>query len=467
MNANASETEIVRRRSVLSRSAVIGETSIGLTVLALGGGIALLYEFAMALGRWVPFVLSYKPLIDLTWRWELIEVFNQRVNPQAVLAVFVTLLNGIVVLFARRRVPHYRLVLLLLGLATVSVILTPTPWGINELLRLYAGASFFFTAGLVLSNKRRFDRFVQCFLWALTVPVVLSLFQVAGLVPYEYWDWTDAGMVGRASGSYQHPLDLVFYLVYAIPLTLYRLEDSKQKGANRAFPIVFLSLSMLVLVSTILRMGWFAICMQIGLWLVFKQKYKLITFAGVALLALVIAFSAWIEMLYEPVTQAIGGEVDVSSQEFFRGRGVNWYVFLNSYVTGGPIRWLVGRGGSVPLGDTGLEERRDIVAVNEPHNDFIRLLHAYGILGLLLYLAILWNFFRDSWALRKSVDGFSQNVGNVLFVALTAVLLLSITAEPMRYPTGIWYLFVLGSVAAVLRQQHDSRSRQETDSLRG
>lgn len=458
MNANASETTISSGRAVLSRSAVVGETSIGLTVLALGGGIALLYDFAMAIGRWVPFVLSYKPLIDLTWRWGLGEVFNQRVNSQAILAVFVTLLNGIVLLFARRKVPHYRLVLLLLGLATVSVILTPTPWGLNELLRLYAGASFFFTAGLLLSNKKRFDRFVQCFLWALTVPVVLSLFQVAGLVPYEYWDWTDAaGWVGRASGTYQHPLDLVFYLVYAIPLALYCMEQSKEKGANRAFPIVFLSLSMLVLIFTILRMGWFAICAQIGLWLVFKKKYRLITLAGVALLALVIAFSSWIEMLYEPVTQAVHGDVDVSSQEFLRGRGVNWYVFLNSYVTGGPIHWLVGRGGSVALGDTGLEDRRDIVAVNEPHNDFIRLLHAYGIVGLLLYIAILWNFFRDSRALRKSGDGFSQDVGNVLFVALTAVLLLSITAEPMRYPTGIWYLFVLGSVAAVLRQQHDSQ----------
>jgi O-antigen ligase len=458
MNAHASETTISRGRGVLGRSAVVGETSIGLTVLALGGGIALLYDFAMAIGRWVPFVLSYKPLIDLTWRWGLGEVFNQRLNSQAILAVFVTLLNGIVLLFARRKVPHYRLVLLLLGLATVSVILTPTPWGLNELLRLYAGASFFFTAGLLLSNKKRFDRFVQCFLWALTVPVVLSVFQVAGLVPYEYWDWTDAaGWVGRASGTYQHPLDLVFYLVYAIPLALYCLEQSKEKGATRAFPIVFLSLSMLVLVFTILRMGWFAICVQIGLWLVFKKKYRLITLAGVALLALVIAFSSWIEMLYEPVTQAVHGDVDVSSQEFLRGRGVNWYVFLNSYVTGGPIHWLVGRGGSVALGDTGLEDRRDIVAVNEPHNDFIRLLHAYGIVGLLLYIAILWNFFRDSWALRKSGDRFSQDVGNVLFVALTAVLLLSITAEPMRYPTGIWYLFVLGSVAAVLRQQHDSQ----------
>ncbi|MFZ3331523.1 MAG: O-antigen ligase family protein [Candidatus Acidiferrales bacterium] len=449
MSSSSSESQTIGVRRVLAQGATAAETSTGLAVIAIGGATALLYEFAMSVGKWVPFFLSYKPLIDLTWRWEFIRIVHQSVNIQSILAMFVVVLNGIVVLFSRQRPRHSGLVLMLLGTATVSVIVTPTSWGLNELLRLYAGMSFFFTAGLVLCDKRRFDRFVHCFLWALMVPVILAIFQAIGIVPYEYWDWTDMGLVGRASGSYQHPLDLAFFLVYAIPLALYRMEDPDEKVRNRAFLVTFLGLAVLALVFTILRMGWFAVCVQIGLWFMFKKKYKLIAASGVVLLLLLLAFSGWVETIFEPQNFAHEDQ-SLISPTALRGRGANYILFVNSYLDAGPLHWLIGRGGSVAEGYIqGIGE----YSSNEPHDDFIRLLHAYGLLGLGLYFVILWKCFRDSRALQKSRDHFSREVGNIFIVALAAILLLSITAEPMRFPTGVWYLFALGSVASMLRHR--------------
>jgi hypothetical protein len=449
MSSSSSKTQAIGVRSILARGASAAEMSTGLAVIAIGGAAALLYEFAMAVGKWVPFFLSYKPLIDLTWRWEFIQIVHQSVNVQAILAVFVVVLNGIVVLFSRRRPRHSGLVMLLLGTATVSVIVTPTSWGLNELLRLYAGMSFFFTAGLVLCDKRRFDRFVRCFLWASTVPVILALFQAIGMVPYEYWDWTDRGLVGRASGSYQHPLDLVFFLVYAIPLALYRMEDPDENGGNKAFLVTFLLLSIMALVFTILRMGWFAVCVEIGLWFLFKKKYKLIAASGVLLLVSLLAFSGWVETIYEPANFAHEDQ-SLLSPTALRGRGANYILFMYSYLEGGPVRWFIGRGGSVAEGYIqGIGE----YSSNEPHDDFIRLLHAYGLVGLSLYFVILWKCFRDSRALQKSPNRFSREVGNIFIVVLAGILLLSITAEPMRFPAGVWYLFALGSVASMLRHR--------------
>jgi hypothetical protein len=446
---SSSHTETGGTRRLVTAGTAVAETSTGLLVVVLGSSAAILYEFAMAVGNWVPFFLSYKPLIDLTWRWEFIRIVHQNVNIQAVLAIFVAILNGIVALFSRQKLRHSRLVMLLLGMATLSVIVTPTSWGVNELLRLYAGVSFFFTAGLVLSDKRKFDRFVNCFLWALTVPVILAIFQALGMVPYEYWDWTDRGLIGRASGSYQHPIDLVFFLVYAIPLALYRMDDPDERRRNRTFLIIFLLLSMLALAFTILRMGWFAICLQLGLWLVLKKKYKLIAASGVLLILLLLAFSGWVETIYQPQDFAHENQ-SLLSPTSLRGRGADYILFMTSYLQGGPVRWLIGRGGSVAEGYIpGIGD----YSSNEPHDDFIRLLHAYGVVGLGLYFVILWKCFRDSRELQKSPNYFSREVGKIFIVALAGILLLSITAEPMRFPTGVWYLFSLGSVASILSQK--------------
>src|SRR5262249_14360570 len=153
---------------------------------------------------------------DLTWRWEFLELFNQRVNLQTILAVLAAVLNFLVALFGRHKPRYYYGVVALLGLAALSVLVTPTSWGVNELIRLFSGASFFFVAGIALGQKKKFDLFAVGFLAIVCVPLILSLFQVAGLLPYEYWDWLDGRETGRASGTYQHPLDIVFLIVYAV-----------------------------------------------------------------------------------------------------------------------------------------------------------------------------------------------------------------------------------------------------------
>ena len=58
-------------------------------------------------------------------------------------------------------------------------------------------------------------------------------------------------------------------------------------------------------------------------------------------------------------------------------------------------------------------------------------------------------FFWKSLRLRRMRDPFSHHLGNLMIVVLTSIVLLSVTTEPMRYPTGVWYLFALGSVVSM------------------
>jgi hypothetical protein len=187
-------------RLLTAVEALLGAAAVGLLATA-----DALTHWATNSNGWIFFFLVSKPLIDLTWRWEFFNIFNQSVNPQAILGVLVAVLNCLVAVFGRYRPRYFRRVVLLLGVATLAVIITPTSWGVNELIRLFSGVSFFFTAGLVLGEKKKFDRFTIGFLATLCVPLALSLLQVVGILPFEYWDRLDGQDVGRASGTVPAP----------------------------------------------------------------------------------------------------------------------------------------------------------------------------------------------------------------------------------------------------------------------
>jgi O-antigen ligase len=423
-------------------SAAIGGAAAVGTIAAIHG----LVRWLVKSDAWIFFFLTSKPIIDLTWRWEFVRVFNQRVNPQAIVAVLVVVLNSLAAVFGRRKPRYSALVMALLGLATFSVLLSPTSWGINELIRLFSGASFFFTAGFVLRDKKKFDRFAMVLLATVCVPLILSLFQAAGVLPYEYWDWLDGLETGRVSGTYQHPLELVFFLVYTVPLALYRWEQAEKGSGERIFLVAFFLLAACVLGFTLHRAGWIAIAAELVIWFGSKRQLKKILFGWLALVVLAVLFTGWLSVFFEPVTEIVTGEADFATGNIMRGRGLIWISFLNSYANGGPVRWIVGRGDSVAqVSLPGIVD----YAENEPHNDFLRMLHAYGLAGLLLYLGLLVVFLREGLRLRGSGVPFQNRAGGILVASVAGIVVLSLTTEPMRYPTGIWYLFVLASVVVL------------------
>jgi hypothetical protein len=431
-------------------SPIFGVLEIG----ALAGGLAALY-FALSLRKFVLLLLVAKPLIDLTWRWRFATVAEQGINVQSLLGVFVIVVTALALVFWRERLVIDAKVVLFLAFAGLSVLLTPVSWGINELVRLFAGMAFFFTAGVVLKEEKSFDRFAGYFILAVSIPVVLSFLQRAQLLPYEYWDWIEGQSVGRITGTYQHPLGLIYFLIYAIPLALYLLAKPSQPMRYRLLLWMFVGLSLIAVALSYHRTALVAIGLAIWLWMVLSKKY------GWAILLIILAgllaffLRDWVQLLYSNVADILQGRVAISSRAFLRGRGTIWYLFLHSLFSSHPLFWLLGRGGSVA---GGFVPNYGLLTSNEPHNDFIRILHAYGFVGLGLYITILFSFFRKSLHLRRTSDHFSRSLGNVMIVVLMMIVLLSITTEPMRYPTGVWYLFALGSVVVV---QH-TRLRAES-----
>lgn len=430
--------------AIVFLSPVYGLVEIGILV---GAFLALYFVCSLRqLQKLVWLLLVTKPLVDLTWRWRFVTVAEQGVNIQTLVGLLVVVVTGLAAFFWNKHLVLDLKIILFLIVASLAVLLTPTSWGINELVRLFAGVSFFFTAGIVLDREESFDRFAKYFVLIVTVPVILSFLQQAQILPFEYWDWIEDHWVGRVSGTYQHPLGLIYFLVYAIPLALYLLAKGSHPLRYRLFLWLFIGISLVALAFTYHRTALVTIGLGIWLWMVLTKKYgrALLLVALGGLLAFWLR--EWLQLLYANIVDIIQGEVAFSSGAFLRGRGMNWYLFLNSLFSSHPLFWLFGRGGSVA---EGFVPNFGYWSSNEPHNDFIRILHAYGFVGLGLYLAILFSFFRQSLRLRRMRDWFLCHLGNLMIVVLVSIVLLSITTEPMRYPTGVWYLFALGSVVKV------------------
>jgi hypothetical protein len=412
---------------------------------AVVGAFALAGAFTNWVGNstsWVFFFLALKPLIDLTWRWSFFRFSEQDVNTQAVVGLAVLSLNGVAVLknAAWRRLP--RRVMLMLAFASLSVVLSPSSWGFNELVRLLAGTTFFYTAGPLLAEPRQFDRFAKVFLWAMAVPVILSYFQWAGLLPYDYWDWLDGQSVGRASGTYPTPLSMSFFLYYAFPIALSMAGGKSQSAWTKGGAVVFLVLALGALAFGNHRTAYIIVALQIFTWLAMTQGRKAVAaFLAVLLLAAVLSFG-WLQTLYAPVGTALSGESDMENGQLFRGRGFQWLLFLNSYASSGPLHWVMGNGASIIAGYD--PEDTDVDSV-EPHNDYIRILHAYGMVGLLLYLSTLVLFFKRAFRLLRSAEEFPRRLARIMLLALIAIVIQSLMMEPMRFPTGVWYLFAIGA----------------------
>lgn len=58
------------------------------------------------------------------------------------------------------------------------------------------------------------------------IPVILLFFQLAKVLPFEYWDVIDGNVIGRVSGTYKYPLGLIYYLIFALPPSLHLLSSS-------------------------------------------------------------------------------------------------------------------------------------------------------------------------------------------------------------------------------------------------
>lgn len=416
---------------------VSGAVAAGAVLIPL-----LVLYCAVAPRTWVFLVLVSKPIVDLGWRVKFLQIGEQVVNIQTVVALLVLVLTALAAIVRARNVLLFPPIVIFGLCAGLSVLMTPTIGSLNELLRHYSGLGLFVAAPMLLESEDDLQRFAKWLLPAVSVPVLLSFLQLAEILPYEYFDDTEFGHLSRVSGTYQHPLSLVFYLIVAIPLALYLIHRNARRIGLQTLCWLFIAASLVALVFTYHRMGMAAVAIEILFWFCLTRQYGkavLVALAGGVAVCLMLD---WVSMLYRGV-----GELDGRfSSDAFRGRGTAWYAFVWAYLHGHPLNWLIGFGESQATADV---PGVGLFTSAEAHTDFLRIWYIYGLTGIGLYLGIMATFFRKAIGLYRSRLESVRDFGALAVVVFLAVFLLSATSEPTRYPTASWFFFVVGAMVVV------------------
>lgn len=173
---------------------------------------------------------------------------------------------------------------------------------------------------------------------------------------------------------------------------------------NRLFDILFYFLAFLSVIVTGTRSGIFVMLM-LGIFMLFSGSYKMPKFLKIiALICAVVYLLPFLSDVLSSRNAESRADSDITS-----GRVEKWQTTLN-YMEKEPASFFVGfGGGTVPV--SFYNEKN--VMLQSPHNSYIGTLFQFGLIGLIVFLVLLYYKARRIMAKSMST-GFVVIVGSLL-----------------------------------------------------
>lgn len=327
------------------------------------------------------------------------------------LAVWPSMLRG----FKRTaRNPNFKWVILLmlysLALIPHSEALTHA---IHYWIHLFVDLSFYLLIPGLLTSKKDISKVVRWIGLSGIVPGIIAIYgfvfstRILELPP----ELQSAG-VFRVNGTFPNTSDLAIYMALIIPTQVFPVITRMRKTTAIRMDAMFLyfacAISVVSLILTFTRAPFLVLLLTLGLLMAFQSttsKVKTI-FLGLMLASLVAVL-----IPYSASEMARVGENTVAS------RLINWHLAFSNISSGS---LFIGRG---------LESFRSISFGGQVHNDYLKLLLETGIIGLSLYLMVIFKelvpqlklFFR----LRKDVSDADFVISSSLVACFIEYILLS------------------------------------------
>ena len=274
----------------------------------------------------------------------------------------------------------------LLGISAASLLWTQSlTSSVYELIRLVSIIGIYLVACAVITTREQFTRFIHTLILSLVIPVVFGLYQIATHTGFSFFDLSN-----RVYGTFGHPNVFGFYLVLMISIMG---SFAIAKGKNRT--------SGIAAVGFLLLAAMLALTYTRGAWLGMLVALLVVGFARVPKRVLVVLILGSIISLSAPILNrwaltTLGvdvGKVPVISrlmQSNNEANSIDWRFGVWHEMTAKfRERPLLGYG----LGSfTKVRELQvnDHYASTEAHNDYLRLAVETGIVGLGIYVLLLF-----------------------------------------------------------------------------
>jgi O-antigen ligase len=227
----------------------------------------------------------------------------------------------------------------------------------------------------------------------------------------------------RARFLFSHPNALGVYIAVILPFLI--ASAINNKGKLRVLYIITLSLLPVTLYTTFARNSWlavFASLLFMAVSLFFIKKYS---FMKIFLLAIPAAFIFANERLYKSIISRFRFDVGVSD------RLILWTGLIKRFLK----KPAFGYGPtSVPFSLSNDIIGRQMFA----HNEFIRILSEYGIIGFIVYFTIFFGMFTGlikAWFKEKNIYGLAG------LTSMVAYLIVAMLTNPWEFTAS--FLFPL------------------------
>jgi O-antigen ligase len=140
------------------------------------------------------------------------------------------------------------------------------------------------------------------------------------------------------------------------------------------------------------------------------------------------------ERFTEGDVRTIGGSVSFN----VTGRSTMWPITWHSYLES---PWI-GKGAG-----SSAKELFERAGLSHPHNDYLRILHDFGLVGLLLWVLGFTILVRRIWRAWRDADDSRSRFAHV---HLAALLGLAVVAIDMITSNPIVYIFIMGPLGVLV-----------------
>lgn len=428
-----------------------------LLALVLGGTLAILVFRETSLSLKLALLLGGIPLeslgaseVDPAQKPLLRALGGTTVDGVCLIALSVSfglLLSGSSQLSVPRR---FRAYLYFVGFLALSLLYSSSRLeGLRMVLKVAYPVLIFFVTIKIIKTEREIDSAVQYWIAGgiLATLIGVAMFLVRGSTGFMW------GGDFRYSSGLLHASPFSMYM-FALFGLCYGLWRAGRGGRYGRLALIF---GVQALMSET-RITWVA--MVIGVLviegLLGKNTRRLMRVAGVTV-AVVVVFFYVMQHSIGLQRRFFGSELDPSSSLLdlaqnvnVTGRNLVWAVVYGDYWSHN--RWIGQGAGSSARFLAGAFEESGI-----PHNEYLRVLHDTGAVGLVLFLAGIIGLFRLLQSLLgKSVTEQQRLCVGVALFILIGYIVIAITDNPLDYYFFFsqYVFFALGLATAVISNAH-------------
>lgn len=325
-------------------------------------------------------------------------------------------------LFFRHKVP--RDFVALIFLAIFYMVLALLGGGeVESILRFSLAImplTFYFLFDDITDSSHRYFWWIYGVL--LVIPLYNSYLQYSGKMLFSEFDYIEDEIIGRISGGYQKPMNLI-----AIILPVYLLGYYQWKVKGRMviglFIVVVILVGIYVIGHRTSLIGFLAIFISS----LFMKVSR----------SLIYTYYRYFLNFFIPVLAFISFRIMFSTVGLWdklRGRVPIWELHAWQFFDQGPFKIIFGSQ-KVLIG----EDYRDpsVVLIEEAHNDSFRTILVFGLAGFFLYCVFMRKI-----VMHIKKGNYSSGFEFVLLSCFTYFIFYTVTNEPLYYGSVLWPILI-------------------------